>query len=107
MQKCKLNGGELIIVRSGVNTGDCAVVPSELRGAYAAYDLIVEPGARVLPEYLCACLYASFGKAQIDIVKNRAAQPHINADEVRALEIPKLIDRRPTSPRCRTRRRPG
>ena len=25
MDKCRLAGGELIIVRSGVNTGDCAV----------------------------------------------------------------------------------
>lgn len=88
MEKCRLSGGELIIVRSGVNTGDCAVVPPELNGAYAAYDLIAVPNARAIPEYLCACLYTSFGRAQIDVVKNRAAQPHINADEVRALEMP-------------------
>jgi type I restriction enzyme S subunit len=90
MEKCRLGGGELIIVRSGVNTGDCAVVPPELNGAYAAYDLIAVPNIRAIPEYLCACLYTSFGRAQIDVVKNRAAQPHINADEVRALEVPDI-----------------
>ena len=83
-----MSGGEVVIVRSGVNTGDCAVVPEQLQGAYAAYDLIVQTNTQVMPEYLCACLYTSFGKAQIDTVKNRSAQPHINADEVRALEIP-------------------
>ena len=83
-----MSGGELIIVRSGVNTGDCAVVPEQLQGAYAAYDLIVQTNHQVAPEFLCACLYTSFGKAQIDTVKNRAAQPHINAEEVEALEIP-------------------
>lgn len=88
MEKCKLSGGELVIVRSGVNTGDCAVVPEQLQGAYAAYDLIVQTSDQVAPEFLCACLYTSFGKAQIDSVKNRAAQPHINAEEVEALEIP-------------------
>jgi len=88
MDKCKLSGGELVIVRSGVNTGDCAVVPAQLRGAYAAYDLIVETREHVAPEFVCACLYTSFGKSQIDTVKNRAAQPHINAEEVKALEIP-------------------
>ena len=88
MEKCKLSGGELIIVRSGVNTGDCAVVPEQLRGAYAAYDLIVQTDDRVTPQFLCACLYATFGKAQIDSVKNRAAQPHISAEEVKALEVP-------------------
>jgi len=90
MEKCRLAGGEIIIVRSGVNTGDCAVVPPELNGAYAAYDLIAAPNTRTIPEYLCACLYTSFGRAQIDVVKNRAAQPHINADEVRALEVPNI-----------------
>ncbi len=88
MEKCKLSGGELIIVRSGVNTGDCAVVPEQLQGAYAAYDLIVQTNDQLAPAFLCACLYTSFGKAQIDTVKNRAAQPHINAGEVKALEIP-------------------
>ena len=88
MEKCKLSGGELIIVRSGVNTGDCAVVPQQLQGAYAAYDLIVQTNEQVSPEFLCACLYTSFGKAQINAVKNRAAQPHINAEEVKRLEIP-------------------
>ncbi|WP_090138076.1 restriction endonuclease subunit S [Limnohabitans sp. DM1] len=90
MEKCRLSGGELIIVRSGVNTGDCAVVPSELNGAYAAYDLIAVPNIRTISEYLCACLYTSFGRAQIDVVKNRAAQPHINANEVLALEVPDI-----------------
>ena len=88
MEKCKLAGGELVIVRSGVNTGDCAVVPEQLQGAYAAYDLIVQAKDQVTLEFLCACLYTSFGKAQIDSVKNRAAQPHINAEEVKRLVLP-------------------
>lgn len=90
MDKCKLSGGELIIVRSGVNTGDCAVVPMQLKGAFAAYDLIVETNCDVTPEFVCACMYTNFGKAQIDAVKNRGAQPHINAEEVKSFEIPSL-----------------
>lgn len=89
MDKCRLEGGELIVVRSGVNTGDCAVVPAALNGAFAAYDLIVKVDAKkALAEFLSAFLYTGFGSAQIDSVKNRAAQPHINAEEVKALEIP-------------------
>lgn len=89
MKKCRLEGGELIIVRSGVNTGDCAVVPNALNGAFAAYDIILNVNTkRALPEFLAAFLYTAFGKAQIASVRNRAAQPHINADEVKALEIP-------------------
>jgi len=89
MDKCRLEGGELVIVRSGVNTGDCAVVPTALHGAFAAYDLIVKIDSRkAVAEFLSAFLYTGFGRAQIDSVKNRAAQPHINAEEVKALEIP-------------------
>jgi type I restriction enzyme S subunit len=33
MRKCLLSAGELIVVRSGVNTGDCAVVPEHLKGS--------------------------------------------------------------------------
>ena len=36
MEKCRLAAGEVIVVRSGVNTGDCALVPDWLDGAYAA-----------------------------------------------------------------------
>lgn len=89
MDKCRLEGGELVIVRSGVNTGDCAVVPTALHGAFAAYDLIVNVDPKkAIAEFLSAFLYTGFGSAQIDSVKNRAAQPHINAEEVKALEIP-------------------
>ncbi len=89
MDKCRLNGGELIIVRSGANTGDCAVVPMALSGSFAAYDLIVNINTTIaLPEFVSAYMYTSFGSAQIDGVKNRAAQPHINSEEVKALEIP-------------------
>ena len=89
MDKCRLEGNELIIVRSGVNTGDCAVVLLELNGAFAAYDLILTINkTKAMPEFISACLYTGFGRAQIDSVKNRAAQPHINAEEVKSLEIP-------------------
>ena len=88
LNKCRLSGGELIIVRSGVNTGDCAVIPKSLNNAYAAYDLIVTFNAQVLVEYVSAFLDTKIGRLQIDLVKGRAAQPHINADEVVALRIP-------------------
>lgn len=55
MVKCLLSEGEVIVVRSGVNTGDCAPVPASLAGAYGAYDLILRlrDGAEsVLPRFL-------------------------------------------------------
>ncbi len=88
MDKCRLAGGELIIVRSGVNTGDCAVIPPVLLGAYAAYDLILTFTANASAHFVSTFLDTEIGRLQLNLVKGRAAQPHINADEVSALRIP-------------------
>lgn len=85
MDKCRLRGREVIVVRSGVNTGDCAPVPNSLVGAFAAYDLIVElrrGDNETRAEYLSAFLDTRVGRAQINVLKARSAQPHINADEL-------------------------
>jgi len=38
IEKCRLNGNEIIIVRSGANTGDTCVVTDEYRDQYAGYE---------------------------------------------------------------------
>ncbi len=88
MEKCRLAGGELIIVRSGVNTGDCAVIPPVLSGAYAAYDLILTFTPSASAHFVSTFLDTEIGRLQLNMVKGRAAQPHINAEEVSALRIP-------------------
>jgi hypothetical protein len=60
MKKCLVEAGEMILVRSGANTGDCAVVPKSLAGSYAAYDLIVRFSAEALPDYVAAYSRAAF-----------------------------------------------
>ena len=88
MRKCLLNAGELIVVRSGVNTGDCAVVPPRLEASYAAYDLIIRLKGVVLPEFAALFLGTSLGRAQLNVRKGRAAQPHINAEEISTILLP-------------------
>lgn len=88
MDKCKVKAGELILVRSGVNTGDCAVVPQSLDGGYAAYDLILRFNKKALPYYVSYFLDTKIGRAQMNVRKGRAAQPHINAEEVSSIKIP-------------------
>jgi type I restriction enzyme S subunit len=87
ISKCKVKAGDLILVRSGVNAGDCAIIPPELDGAYAAYDLIIE-----LPKpaavYYNHLINSSFGKAILDPLKRRAGQPHLNADQIKELNMP-------------------
>ena len=38
ISKCQITQGDLIIVRSGVNTGDAAVISEQYSGCYAGYD---------------------------------------------------------------------
>lgn len=88
MQKCLVSSGEMILVRSGVNTGDCAVVPSSLAGSYAAYDLILRFTDEVNPSYVSAFLDTEIGRTQLNILKARSAQPHLNAEEVSSILLP-------------------
>jgi type I restriction enzyme S subunit len=86
IDKCRVSTGNLIIVRSGVNTGDCAIVPSEYDGACAAFDLIVElPWASAV--FYNFLINSAHGKAHLEPLTRRAAQPHLNAEQVRSLRF--------------------
>ena len=87
MDKCRLVGGELIIVRSGVNTGDSAVIPPSLANAFAGYDLILTVGADASAKFLSNFLDTEIGRLQLNAVKGRSAQPHLNAEEVAAVQV--------------------
>jgi type I restriction enzyme S subunit len=84
LSKCKLNSGDLIVVRSGVNAGDCARIPPEYHGACAAFDMIVELSSMnsVFYNFL---INSSYGKQHLAPLTRRAAQPHLNADQLRTL----------------------
>ena len=85
--KCRLSGGELIIVRSGVNTGDCAVVPESLAGSFAAYDLILKFQSNISSKFVATFLDTEIGRLQLNLVKGRSAQPHVNTEEVASIQI--------------------
>lgn len=84
ISKCEVNSGDLIIVRSGINTGDCALIPKQYDGAYAAYDIIMTmPYEKaIFYNYL---INSSFGRHMIEPLTRRAAQPHLNADQIKGL----------------------
>jgi len=86
ISKCQVGLGDLIVVRSGVNTGDCALIPAVYDGAFAAFDLIVEleHDDAVYYNFL---INSPFGKQQILPLSRRAAQPHLNADQLAKLDF--------------------
>lgn len=83
--KCFVNEGDLIIVRSGANTGDCAYIPSEYANCLAGYDLIVEM-EKVKSRFYNFFLNSVWGKAIIEKLSRRAGQPHLNSEQVSNIE---------------------
>ncbi|MFH1114185.1 MAG: restriction endonuclease subunit S [Pseudomonadota bacterium] len=77
-----LRQDDIIVVRSGAYTGDSALIPLEYEGAVAGYDMVVRAktcNARFLSYTL---LSLTILHHQIDLCRLRAAQPHLNAEEL-------------------------
>jgi len=77
-----LKAKDILVVRSGAYTGDSAIVPAEWEGSIAGYDMVyTAEGA--LPEYIALNLLSKHVlNGQIYLAKHRAAQPHLNAEEL-------------------------
>jgi len=77
-----LTSGEIIVVRSGAYTGDSAIVPPELEGCVAGYDMVVTV-QRASPRFVAYCLLSRYVlQGQILLMTLRAAQPHLNAEQL-------------------------
>jgi type I restriction enzyme S subunit len=77
-----LRAGEIIVVRSGALTADSAMIPKEYEGAVAGYDMVVTVRS-ARPEFIAMALLSSYVQAdQLVIASMRAAQPHLNAEEL-------------------------
>ncbi|MFP5211915.1 MAG: restriction endonuclease subunit S, partial [Acidobacteriota bacterium] len=82
-----LKAKDILVVRSGAYTGDSAIVPEELDGAIAGYDMVLRiTGNR--PEFIAHTLLSKYIlEAQLMLKSMRAAQPHLNAEELGATLI--------------------
>lgn len=79
----KLVAGDLIVVRSGAYTGDSAIVTEEWEGSIAGYDLVVRFSHVVIPKFVGYAMLSSYVlETQIIPLRSRAAQPHLNAEEL-------------------------
>ncbi len=76
---------EVIVVRSGVYTGDVAQVTEKWAGSVAGYDLVVTPAAGWSGEFIEQYLLTPFvQRTYFDSQKGRAGQPHINSTQLEA-----------------------
>jgi type I restriction enzyme S subunit len=73
---------EIVVVRSGAYTADSAIIPKEYAGSISGYDMVVRvTGAQ--PEYIALTLLATYVRDdQLIVASSRAAQPHLNAEEL-------------------------
>lgn len=88
IEKCRLEGNEIIIVRSGANTGDTCVVTEEYEGQYAGYDIIItlDLGA-ANPVFFNELINTHYMQDVVKPLTVRSAQPHINSDQVQNLPM--------------------
>ena len=77
-----LSEGEIVVVRSGAYTADSAIIPKRYSGAVTGYDMVVTVTG-VLPEFVAFAVLAAYIRDdQLTVASLRAAQPHLNAEEL-------------------------
>lgn len=83
-----LQAGEILVVRSGAYTGDSALVTQEWAGSAPGYDLRLSPFPTTEPRYLAYALLSAPVERQMEISSSRAAQPHLNAEDLGDIKLP-------------------
>jgi type I restriction enzyme S subunit len=79
----RLSEGDIIVVRSGAYTGDSAIITQDWVGAVAGFDMIARVLDETVPQFVATALLAKYVlEAQINLLRMRAAQPHLNAEEL-------------------------
>jgi type I restriction enzyme S subunit len=77
-----LSKGDIIVVRSGAYTGDSAIIPNEYDGAIAGYDIVVTVIRDLSPFVAWQLLSPHVREFQFELNSLRAAQPHLNAEQL-------------------------
>ena len=77
-----LRENEIIIVRSGANTGDSTIIPKKYAGSVSGYDMVVTVKNGVPDYFAWQFLTQEVRDLQFGFYKLRAAQPHLNAEEL-------------------------
>ena len=90
LEKCKLLGGEVLIVRSGINAGDTCVITDEYIGQYAGYDMILVMKEEMNPIFLNELINTGYMNKVVKPLTRRAAQPHLNSEQVQSFPIIKV-----------------
>jgi type I restriction enzyme S subunit len=88
--------GEILVVRSGAYTGDSAIVTEDVAGCIAGFDMVLTITKAHAPFVAWVLLSKYMLQGQIYLERMRAAQPHLNAEELGEFVIvmPPLAEQR-------------
>ena len=95
-KQATLSAGEIIVVRSGAYTGDSAIVPPSYAGAIAGYDMVAKITVGLGKFFGWQLLSREVQELQFGFVSLRAAQPHLNAEELGTAVVvcPPILEQR-------------
>jgi len=79
-----LQKNDIIVVRSGAYTADSAIIPKKYTGAVTGYDMVFR-ATKIFPQFIAYGLLSNYILFnQLYMHRMRAAQPHLNAEELGA-----------------------
>jgi type I restriction enzyme S subunit len=94
LRKSALHGGEILITRSGANTGDCCVLPANLGNANCADLVVTRPLTGLVAQFGAIYVSSPEGQERIGLQETGMAQPHFNigAMRVKPFPLPPLVE---------------
>lgn len=79
---------DIIVVRSGAYTADSAIIPKEYEGSITGYDMVIRCFSYINPEFVSYALLSKYiHDDQLRLMTLRAAQPHLNREELGSTRI--------------------
>ncbi len=78
-----LRKNDIIVVRSGAYTADSAIIPETYDGAITGYDMVLRCFKNISPQFISFILLSKYVlEDQLKLLTLRAAQPHLNREEL-------------------------
>lgn len=88
LKKSRLFGGELLVVRSGVNVGDACIFPEAAAPANCADLVIARPSTMFTAKYGAIFIMSPEGQAALHLRRTGNAQPHFNIGAMKQTPLP-------------------
>ncbi|MDX8341561.1 restriction endonuclease subunit S [Draconibacterium sp. IB214405] len=83
-----LRKDDIIVVRSGAYTADSAIIPEEFDGAITGYDMVLRCNKNICAKFVAYALLSKYIlEDQLILLSLRAAQPHLNKEELGSSRI--------------------